>query len=245
MFDSVAAPPDASLQSSLFFESPAEIYHRVFRELRPRTPAPEIAVDFCRFANPDSFIRLENGKLQVRISDLFEGAPAPVMEALAFILLGKLYRKAVPRHYAHRYRLYLNRKDVRRQALLVRQVRGRKFISGPRGEVHDLEEIFERLNARFFGGMLGRPQLGWSRSASRHQLGHFDPSHNAIVISRIFDRPVTPLVALEYVMFHEMLHLRFPVDHSRARRCVHTKEFKTAEKEFPNFKEAKEMLKRL
>src|SRR5215472_11392615 len=101
MFEFAAAPPDASLQSSLFFESPAEIYRRVFREMRPRTPAPEIVVDFCRFANPDSFIRLENGRLHVRISDLFEGAPAPVMEALAFILLGKLYHKPVPRMYTY------------------------------------------------------------------------------------------------------------------------------------------------
>ena len=54
-----------------------------------------------------------------------------------------------------------------------------------------------------------------------------------IVISRIFDRPRTPRLALEYVMFHEMLHLRFPVDHSGARRCVHTTEFKADEKQFP------------
>ncbi len=76
-------------------------------------------------------------------------------------------------------------------------------------------------------------------------LGHFDPSHNAIIISRIFDRQETPLLALEYVMFHEMLHLRFPVDHSGMRRCVHTKEFREAEKQFPQFKEAKELLKKL
>lgn len=245
MPDSEGLPLSEGFQSSLFFESPVEIYVRVSRELRPRTPAPEVAVEFCQFANPDSFIQLENGRLKVRISDLLESAPAPVMEALAFILLGKLYRKAVPRLYTHRYRLYLNRKDMRRQALLVRQLRGRKFISGPRGELHNLEEIFERLNARFFDGLLGRPQLGWSRNSSRHQLGHFDPSHNAIVISRIFDRPQTPLLALEYVMFHEMLHLRFPVDHSKARRCVHTREFKEAEKQFPQWKEAKELLKRL
>ncbi len=245
MFDGEPAPSSTDLQSSLFFESPAEIYARVFRELRPRTPPPEIAIEFCRFANPDSFIRLNNGKLKVRISDLLESAPAPVMEALAYILLGKLYRKTIPRVYAHRYRLYLNRKDVRRQAQLVRQLRGRKFISGPIGEHRNLEDIFESLNARFFGGMMGRPQLGWSRNASRHHLGHFDPSHNAIVISRIFDHPRTPLLALEYVMFHEMLHLRFPVDHSKARRCVHTREFKEAEKEFPDFQLAKELLKKL
>jgi hypothetical protein len=233
----------AGLQSSLFFETAAEIYARVFRILKPRTPVPALRVEFCRFANADSLIRLEDNRLLVRISDLLEGAPAPVMEALAFILLGKLYRKAVPRVYAHRYRLYLNRRDFRRQAHLVRQVRGRKFISGPQGKLHNLEEIFERLNQRFFDGLLGRPELGWSRRPSRSMLGHFDPSHNAIIISRIFDAPGVPPRALEYVMFHEMLHLRYPVEHVGSRRRVHTREFRAAEKNFPGLKEAKEILK--
>ena len=201
------------LQSSLFFETAAEIYARVFRELKPRTVLPELSVEFCKFANADSTIRLENGRLHVRMSDLLEGAPAPVMEALAYILLGKLYRKETPRIYAHRYKLYLNRRDVRRQAHLIRQIRGRKFISGPVGDHHHLEEIFERLNREYFGGMLGQPQLGWSRGASRSMLGHFDPSHNAIIISRIFDRPQVPALGLEYVMFHEMLHLRLSLIH--------------------------------
>jgi len=233
------------LQSSLFFESPEEIYARVLRELKPRTVAPEMRVEFCRFANADSFISLKEGRLEVRISDLLAGAPAPVQEALAHILLGKLYRKPTAAIYVHRYRLYLNRRDVRRQAHLVKQIRGRKFISGPKGEHFDLEEIFERLNTAYFDGMLGRPQLGWSRGTSRSMLGHFDPSHNAIIISRIFDRRQAPALALEYVMYHEMLHLRFPVDHTGARRRVHTREFRAAEKKFEHLKEAKEFLKRL
>jgi hypothetical protein len=235
----------AGLQSSLFFETPVEIYGRVFHELKPRTAPPEITVEFCRFANADSSIRLAEGRMEVRMSDLLAGAPAPVLEALAHILLGKLYRKPIARLYSHRYRLYLNRRDVRRQAHLVKQIRGRKFISGPRGQHFDLESIFEGLNSRYFDGMLGRPQLGWSRGASRSMLGHFDPSHNAIIISRVFDRPGVPPLALEFVMYHEMLHLRYPVDHAGARRCVHTREFKEAEKQFPQWKEAKEALKQL
>jgi hypothetical protein len=232
-------------QSSLFFETPEEIYARVFRELKPRTPVPELHVEFCRFANADSFIRLENGCLRVRISDLLASAPAPVTEALAYILLGKLYRKPVARLYNHRYRLYLNRRDMRRQANLVRQIRGRKFVSGPKGAVYNLEEIFERLNRQFFDGLMGMPRLGWSRGVSRTMLGHFDPSHNAIIISRIFDQPGRPVLALEYVMFHEMLHLQYPVDHNGVRRRVHTKEFREAEKKYPQLKEAKEIIKRL
>lgn len=232
-------------QASLFFETPAEIYARVFRHLKPRTPRPRVEIEFCRFANADSFIRLENSTIQVRMSDLLEGAPAPVLEALAFILISKLYRRPVPRLYSHRYRLYLNRRDVRRQMHLMRQIRGRKFISGPQGEHYNLDDIFERLNAEHFDGLLGRPLLGWSRGASRSMLGHFDPSHNAIVISRIFDSPGVPPLALDYVVYHEMLHLRFPVDHNGARRRVHTREFREAERHFPGLSEAKEMLKRL
>ena len=233
------------LQASLFFETPEQMYARVFRQLKPRTAVPEIGVEFCRFANVDSFIHLENGRLRVRISDLLAGAPAPVAESLAFILLGKLYRKRVPRLYSHRYRLYLNRRDIRRQAHLVRQIRGRKFISGPQGEHRNLEELFERLNRQFFDGLMGRPRLGWSRQASRTMLGHFDPSHQAIVINRIFDDPAVPALALEYVMFHEMLHLRYPVEHSGAKRRVHTAQFRAAEIQFPELIQAKEIIKRL
>jgi predicted metal-dependent hydrolase len=245
MGDSEGFLDSPGLQSSLFFESPEEIYARVFRALKPRTVLPALRVEYCRFANADSFIQLKEGALLVRISDLLEGAPAPVTEALAYILLGKLYRKPVGRVYSHRYRLYLNRRDVRRQAHLLRQIRGRKFISGPQGKHRNLEEIFERLNRAYFDGLLGQPQLGWSRQESRSMLGHFDPSHNAIVVSRIFDRPETPTVALEYVMFHEMLHLRYPVDHNGSRRRVHTREFREAERQFPELKKVKEILKKL
>jgi hypothetical protein len=235
----------SELQNALFFETPSEIYARVFRELKPRTPVPPVRVEYRKFANADSSIRLENGAIHVRISDILEGAPAPVTESLAQILLGKLFRKPVPRAYSHRYRLYLNRKDIRRQMHVVRQLRGRKYLSGPQGKLHNLETVFERLNTQFFHALLGRPHLGWSMRRSRSMLGHFDPSHNAIVISRIFDEPASPLLALEYVMYHEMLHLRFPVDHSGTRRCVHTREFREAEKQFPRLAEAKEALKNL
>jgi hypothetical protein len=128
---------------------------------------------------------------------------------------------------------------------LVRQIRGRKFVSGPQGTHYNLDVVFEELNARYFDGLQARPRLGWSRQESRSMLGHFDPSHNAIIISRIFDKAGVPVLALEYVMFHEMLHLRYPVEHNGASRRVHTREFRQAEKQFAKLTEAKEMLKRL
>ena len=232
-------------QSAILFETPEEIFARVFAELKPRTARPAIRVRFRKFANANSFVRWDDAGLDIRITDVLEGAPAHLLESLAYILLSKLVRRPVPRLHAERYRRYLNRKEVRRSLQLVKQARGRKFVSGPKGSHYDLEQIFEDLNARYFHGLMARPLLGWSRNASRVMLGHYDPSHNAIILTRLLDSPAIPSLAVEYVLFHEMLHLRYPVEHRGIRRCVHTPEFKNAEKEFLHLKQAKDLLKRI
>lgn len=226
-------------------QTPQEIYARVFRQMRPRTPIPLISVKFRRYANASAKIKLEQGMLQVLIADTLSGAPDGVMEALAEILLSKLFRRPVPAHCNERYRRYLNRRDVRRNLDLVRQIRGRKQVEHAQGRCYNLDEIFEELNFQYFHGLMARPILGWSPNASRTLLGHYDPSHNAIVLSRILDRPNTPRLAVEYVLFHEMLHLVHPAEHRGARRCVHTREFKTAERQFEKLKEARDALRKL
>jgi hypothetical protein len=233
------------LESAIFFETPEELFVRVFSQVKPRTAPPDVQVEFRRFANANSSIRLDNGRLQVRISDVLEGAPPPVLEALAFILLSKLYRRPVPDGYSVRYRRYLNQKEMRRNLHLVRQTRGRKLASAPEGTHYDLNQLFDELNFQYFFGLMAKPNLGWSLRRSRSTLGHYDPSHNTIVLSKILDDSHVPRLAVEYVMFHEMLHLRYPVDHSGNRRCVHTPEFKEAERRFPRYREAKELLKKL
>jgi hypothetical protein len=235
----------ASTEAAASLETLEQTYTRVFRQLRPRTPLPAIRLEFRRYANANARVRLEHGTLWVRLSDTFEAAPEPVMEALAEILLSKLFRRPVPVECNDRYRRYLNRKDIRRSLDQVRQTRGRKRVEGPQGLRFHLEEMFEELNFRYFHGLMPRPVLGWSPSASRTILGHYDASHNTIVLSRILDRPDTPRLAVEYVLFHEMLHVRYPVEHSGARRRVHTRAFKDAEKHFEQLVEAKRILRLL
>jgi hypothetical protein len=230
-----AAPP----------ESPERIFARVFRQLRPRTPLPEIRIQFRCYANANAQVKLEDARLLVRMADTLAGAPETVIEALAQILLSKLFRRPVPAASNDRYRRYLNRRDVRRSLDLVRQIRGRKQVEPPGGDHYNLEEIFEELNFRHFHGLMARPVLGWSPHASRTLLGHYDPPHNTIVLSRILDRPHIPRLAVEYVLFHEMLHLRYPAEHRGARRCVHTGAFKEAERQFEHLREAKALLRRL
>src|SRR5580698_2727063 len=224
---------------------PERIFSRIFREMRPRTPVPVVEVHYRRYANANAQVRWQDGTLELKLADPLAGAPEAVVEALAEILLSKLFRKPVPAASNDRYRRYLNRRDVRRSLDLVRQIRGRKQVEHPQGRLYDLNQMFEELNFRYFFGLMARPRLGWSPNASRTLLGHYDPSHNAIVLSRILDRSDTPRLAVEYVLYHEMLHLRHPAEHRGARRCVHTQAFKEAEKQFEGWKEAQAILKKL
>jgi hypothetical protein len=222
-----------------------QVFQITYRELRPRAPIPEFRVEFYAFANVNSTIRLREGVMHVRVSDLLEGAPESVIEAIAHILLAKIYRKPIEPLHATRYRRYVLSHDMAQKAHLVRQVRGRKRIDSARGNVWDLDEIFESLNRQFFYGLLARPQMTWSRAHARNSLAHYDPAHNAIVVSRVFDHARVPRSAIEYIVYHEMLHLKHPVKLRGSRRCVHGPEFQAEEKLFPQLDEAKAFLKKL
>jgi predicted metal-dependent hydrolase len=222
-----------------------QIFEECYRELRPRAPMPELTVRFHAFANINNTIRLREGKLLVRLSDLLEGAPDPVLRAIAHILLAKMYRKPIEREHSTRYRRYISSHDITKKAHLVRQMRGRKRIVPAQGRMYDLEKIFEDLNTRFFFGLLARPQITWSRERSRQSLGHYDPAHNAIVVSRIFDHPRVPRYAVDYIVYHEMLHLKYPVKLRGSRRCVHPKEFQAEEKLFPELEQAQHFIKQM
>ena len=222
-----------------------EIFKQEYRELRSRAPLPEFRVEFYRFANVNNTIRLREGRILVRISDLLETAPESVLRAIAHILIAKLYRKPIAAGHAARYRQYVAGHHLSAKVHLIRQMRGRKRIASPQGDVYNLEEIFDELNQHFFHGLLGRPQMTWSQNHARNHLGHFDPAHNTIVVSRIFDRKGVPRFVLEYLVYHEMLHLKYPVKLRGTRRCVHGAEFQAEEKLFPHVAQAKKILKSL
>ena len=206
---------------------------------------PEIAVRFRRFTSLNTTIRLREGKISASLSDLLEGAPEPVLRAIAHILLAKLYKKPIDPTQNMRYKRFSSSAAVVHQTELIRHARGTKRFFGPEGHYYHLDEVFDTLNVRFFGGMLGRPELTWSEHMAKRALGHYDAAHNTIVVSRVFDRPSSPRYAIEYLLYHEMLHLKHPVRMKGVRRCVHSREFKAEEALFPQLTEALAFIKRL
>ncbi|MGH9446640.1 MAG: SprT-like domain-containing protein, partial [Terriglobia bacterium] len=224
-------------------ERAVDIFARVFRRLHPRKPMPAFQVEYCEWAQLRSTIRVREAGIEVRISDILLGVSPAVLEALAEILLSRLDRQPPSRDARACYLSCVLSPAIRQRAEAVRRTRGFKLMLPARGKQFNLDEIFADLNAKLFKGLLPRVNLGWSMKRSRTILGHHDPAHGAITISRILDSPRAPRALVEFIVYHEMLHVHFPVERNHHRRIIHSREFHEAEKRFPEYDRARRLLR--
>lgn len=109
------------------------------------------------------------------------------------------------------------------------------------GKHHDLGPIFEGINLEYFGGSV-EASITWSRRqrgrVRRRTLGSYCSRSCTVRINPVLDKPQIPLLFLEYIVYHEMLHAFIGVKEKDGRRQVHSKEFREKEKEFKKFEEA-------
>ncbi|HXN93913.1 MAG TPA: hypothetical protein VN879_05390, partial [Candidatus Acidoferrales bacterium] len=181
----------------------------------------------------------------VRFSDLLQRAPLAVLEGAAALLLARVYRRKAPRALTEPYLEYARSGRTRSRMNRMRRGRVRLAATGPRGEHFDLNGMFHDLNVKYFAGQLQRPHIGWSTRSWRRQFGCYDPGPNQILLNRRMDRPGVPACAVEYVLFHEMLHVKHPTRRSGCSMVSHSREFRVEEKRFAEFQRARRILDRL
>ncbi|HMF58309.1 MAG TPA: SprT-like domain-containing protein [Pyrinomonadaceae bacterium] len=222
--------------------SPVNFFVDAFRQTAGDRTVPEIEV---KFAGLHHSIRVRSGRVYVRLSDIFKNAPANVQRALAFILVSKLLARKAPEVHERVYREYAFSPEILRASDIARQKSGRKRISTARGRVYDLDKMFQKLNRRYFDGEIARPVLTWSLRKTRRIMGHHDAAHDTIVISKTLDSTEVPEWFVEFILFHEMLHIKHPARLIKGRRYYHTNAFRTEEQSFPYYEEAQDFLDRL
>jgi hypothetical protein len=220
------------------------IFRRMFTRLGCQGRPPQFIVEFRPYAGLSHTIRLRNDVVIAGLSDLLRDAPLPIMEAIAAILLAKLYRRRSPREFLETYKKFSSARGTRRRMLALRRQRGRRAVDRPQGAAHDLGAFFEELNHAYFDAALPRPRLAWSSRPWRSMLGCFDAALNQIVISRDLDRVQVPKHVVQYVLFHEMLHVKHPIKFARCRLESHSRAFRNEEKRFADYHRAHRFLAR-
>ena len=221
------------------------VFEEALRAVVKKEPVPPVEARFYPYAGLSSTIRLRRGRVYARVSDILRHAPPKVLYALASILVAKLYRLKSAKHQEQIYREHATSQSVLEDSDATRRRRGYKVTTSPRGEVYDLVESFDQLNERYFSSQIDRPLLSWSPRKTRRVLGHHDHVHRTIVISRTLDSSRIPRFVLEYVLYHEMLHIKHPRRVVSGRTVYHGRGFREDEQRFERFEEALKWLEKI
>jgi hypothetical protein len=206
---------------------------------------PHFQVQFYAYSSLVLTIRRREDLVFVRFSDLLKRAPLEVLEAGAALLLGRLYGRRAPRALVRPYLEYARSGRMRKRIDRMRRRRIQRVSTLTQGQHHDLSALFDRINRQYFGGKLEQPHIAWSVQAWRRQFGSYDPGPNQIVLNRRMDRPGVPQFVVEYVLYHEMLHVKHPTRRSGCSLISHSPAFRAEEKRFAHFASARKFLDRL
>jgi len=220
------------------------LFQRMFTRIGCDGRPPNFDVQFYPYKSLVITVRRRREIYFVRFSDLLRRAPVLVLEGAAALLLAKVFRRRPRRALVQPYLEYARSDRTRSRISHMR----RKRVSPAhtvQGKHHDLAALFDRLNQQYFEGTLRRPHIGWSSRSWRRQFGCYDPGPNQIVLNRRMDRPGVPQSVVEYVLYHEMLHVKHPTRRSGCSLISHSPEFRAEEKRFEHFTAARKLLDQL
>lgn len=200
----------------------------------------DVTASFYPYIGLTHTIRRQGAKWIVRVSDHFRDAPRVVLEAIAVILACKIARRRPPRRSLETYESYRREPVVTARLLERRRARGRKVLDTSDGKAHSLSKIYRELSARWFEDQIEVTRVGWGPRVSWTRLGHWDPAHRTITISRALDSPRVPQCVVAAIVYHEMLHAWLET----GADCGpdHPPEFRRIERAYPDFAYAKKFL---
>ena len=214
----------------------------VLENFSPEFHGAAIDARFYPYIGLTHTIRRREAGWIVRVSDHCSQAPRQVLEAIIIILACKVLRKRIPKRTRLIYDGWRNESVVSDAVSVRRAAKGRKCFAVHDGRWHPLQEICRDTNRRFFNDQIEISKIGWSVRRSWGRLGHYDPTHNTIMLSPVLDSPKVPRFVVEFVVYHEMLHAIFEgADNCGPHRYHHPK-FRRAERAHPDYENVKQFI---
>ena len=178
-------------------------------------------------------IKRGQGVWTLRMHQMFATAPSAVLRAVA------QYAQTQDRQAAALLRRYIDHNDHQ----IRPQAEPRAQVIDVQGAHHNLQMIFDDLNARYFDGAI-TARITWGPRARRKsgresiKLGSYSVEDELIRIHPVLDAVDVPPFFIAWIVYHEMLHEVHDMPIVDGRRVYHTPEFRRAEARFEHYAEA-------
>ena len=177
------------------------------------------------------------GGIEIGLSDYLADAPDAVILEFVAAAMRKRDRPPTPLYTEW---MACEGFTVGKQDLFL--ARSRNLAGTPVGTHHDLRDAVRRLiDADLIGADdVGDARFTWTRRPNRQRIGYCAVSMRVIAVSCLLDDPDVPEHVLDYVVFHEILHL---IQSPHPFRKSHDREFNAMEAMFPRKEEAEMFLR--
>jgi hypothetical protein len=178
-------------------------------------------------------IKRGQGVWTLRMHRMFAMAPPQVLRAVA------RYAQTQSRQAAELLRRYIDHNEH----LIREQAEPRAQAIDVQGAHHNLQAIFDELNARYFAGGV-KARITWGPRAKRQRgresikLGSYSVEEQLIRIHPVLDASDVPAFFVAWIIYHEMLHEVHDMPIVDGRRVYHTQAFRRAEAQFEHYAEA-------
>ncbi len=206
------------------------LVEEAFNSLHPESSGCTFSLKYSAKFNPyNANVRLKGSSIEFNLSKKWKTVSREIQIGLIQSLLVKILKSKV--------RLK-NTTNIDMYNIFIKKV----HISVPKTKSDPvLSQSFDRVNERYFYGLIEKPNLEWHSSINK--LGSYEYGSDTISISRILHGKETEL--LDYIVYHEMLHKKQKFESRGLRNYHHTPEFRRKEKEFDNQKEIENKIKAL
>jgi len=218
-----------------------EILNGSFADVGKRYGYESVTAEFSEFKEFKIKWRRSYGWAEFEVSDYLSDAPREVMEGMAETIFSRISRRS-ERDYPPEMLNWITSDDFVRTKQPLYLERSRNITGSPFGEHVNLIGSYRRLVD--LGLVVHDDDLviTWTKQPNVKRVGYCSVLMKVIIISSLFDSLSFPPFVVDYVLYHELIHMSKGFDPFAQR---HGDDFRMLERLHPDHDEAEEWLKRL
>ena len=208
---------------------------RIFGEVGKEYGYENVTAEFTSFRELKVKWQRSRGNAEFKLSDYFKNCDEEIVKGVAKTLFSRITGEGEPSEWKIP-------DDFVQMNQATYLKRSRNLTGTPKGEVRDLIDSCKRLQDMGLITMDDELKITWTKEPNIRRVGYCSVLMKVIALSSIFDNEDIPEFVLDYVVYHEFIHL---MTGYKPFGKKHGSEFKEEEDKYPEKEEVYAWLKRM
>lgn len=201
----------------------------------------DVDAEFAAFKELKIKWQRSRGRAEFKVSDYLSDADPGMMEDMARVLFSRMAGGGAV-GYPESINGWMTSEGFVRSKQPIYVRRSKNLSRSPEGKERDLRDSYRRLVDQGLAVRDDDVFMTWTKDPNVRRVGYCSVLMKVVAISSIFDNRAIPEYVLDYVVYHELLHIMAGFDPFGRK---HGPDFRREERKYPRREEAEQWLGRL